>query len=242
MTVPSSMLGPPLGGVLFVAAAPLPFAVDAVSYLVSGAVVLSLRGQVRTPARTEPALPLRAALGEGLRFLWGSQVLRTLCLLLAVFNAMSAAVLGVLVLFVQQVLGLSERGYGVLLVVFAVGALLGMSVSTRLRRRLTTSGVVSLVLGLQAVAMLAIGLLSTVTVTAVGFAVAGATSGLWNVATISLRQRIVPDALLGRAASAYGLPATFIVAGVGLAAALLAALRWLPRSVVEEAEAAALPR
>jgi MFS family permease len=259
MTVPSSMLGPPVGGVLFVAAASLPFTVDAVSFLVSGLVVLTLAGRVPRAPRTGPAQPMKAALAEGLRFLWGSQVLRTLCLLLAVFNAVSAAVLGVLVLFVQETLGLSERGYGVLLVVFAVGGLLGMAVSSPARRRLGTHGVVLGVLGVQAAAMLATGLAPSIAMTAAAFALAGATSGLWNVATISLRQRIVPDLLLGRVTSAYrlvglgampvgsalggllarwaGLPAPFVVGGVLLAGATLAALRWLPRSVVAAAEA-----
>ena len=72
----------------------------------------------------------------------------------------------------------------------------------------------------------------------------------------------MPDALLGRVTSAYrliglgsmpvgaaaggliarsyGLTAPFLVAGVMLLLALLAALRWLPRSVVAQAEASAL--
>lgn len=261
MTVPSSMLGPPVGGVLFVAAASLPFTVDALSFLVSGLVVLTLSGAVQRAPRTEAPPPLRQALGDGLRFLWGSQVLRTLCLLLAVFNAVSAGVLGVLVLFVQDTLGLSEKGYGVLLVVFAVGGVVGMAASSGARRRLGTSGLVPTVLGVQAVAMLLTGLAPSVVTAAVGFALAGATSGLWNVATISLRQRIVPDELLGRVTSAYrlvglgampvgsaaggllarayGLTAPFVVAGVVLLACTLAAVRWLPRSVVERAEDAA---
>ena len=262
LTVPSTLLGPPLGGVLFVAAASLPFTVDAVSFAVSGVIVLSLGRRMTRVPRTEPHPPLRTALAEGLRYLWQSQVLRVLCLLLAVFNAMSAAVLGILVLFAQEELGLSETGYGLLLVVFAVGALLGMAVSSPARRRLGTSGVVVTVLAVQALANLAVGLVPTVTVTAVAFVLSGATSGMWNVATISLRQRIVPDELLGRVTSAYrliglgampvgsaaggliarsyGLPAPFLVAGVLLILSLLAALRWLPRSVVEQAEAAAL--
>jgi predicted MFS family arabinose efflux permease len=237
----------------------LPFTVDAVSFLVSGVIVLSLAGVVHRVPRTDAPAPLRQALGEGLRFLWGSQVLRTLCLLLAVFNAMSAAVLGVLVLFAQETLGLSERGYGVLLVVFAVGGVLGMAVSSRLRAAMGTSGIVPLVLGVQSAAMLLVGLVPTVPTAAVGFALAGATGGLWNVVTISLRQRIVPDALLGRVTSAYrviglgampigsavgglvarayGLPAPFVLGGVALFGCLLAALRWLPRSVVDRAEA-----
>ena len=128
------------------AAASLPFTVDAVSFAVSGVIVLSLGRRMTRVPRTEPHPPLRAALAEGLRYLWQSQVLRTLCLLLAVFNAMSAAVLGVLVLFAQEELGLSESGYGLLLVVFAVGALLGMAVSSPARRLLGTSGVVVTVL------------------------------------------------------------------------------------------------
>lgn len=260
MTVPSTMLGPPLGGVLFVAAASLPFGVDAVSFLLSGLLVLSLRSRVAVAPRTE-APPLKQALAEGIRYLWRSTVLRTLCLLLAVFNGVSAAVMGVLVLFATDRLGLSERGYGVLLVVFAVGGLLGMSLSTRIRALLGTSGVVVMVLAVQAAAMLLTGLLPSVPTLALGSALAGATSGLWNVATISLRQRIVPDALLGRVTSAYrlvafaampvgaalggllargyGLAAPFTVAGVLLTGCALAALHWLPPSAIAAAEAAA---
>jgi MFS family permease len=261
MTVPSTMLGPPLGGVLFVAATALPFGVDAVSFLLSGLVVLSLRGRVTTAPRSAAPPPLRAALAEGLRYLWRSTVLRTLCLLLAVFNGVSAAILGVLVLFATDRLGLSERGYGVLLVVFAAGGLLGMAVSSWVRRVLGTSGVVVGVLAAQSVSTLVTGLLPSVPTLAIGSAVAGATSGLWNVATISLRQRIVPDALLGRVTSAYrlvafaampvgaalggllaraaGLAAPFTAAGVLLACCAAAALRWLPASAVAAAEAAA---
>lgn len=261
MTVPSSMLGPPIGGVLFVIAASLPFSVDAMSFLVSGVVVVTLSGVVQRAPRTEAPPTLREALGEGLRFLWRSQVLRTLCLLLAVLNAMSAAALSVLVLFAQDTLGLSARGYGFLLVVFAVGGVAGMAASPWARDRLGTAGIVPTAMGGQALAMLMTGLVPTVATTGIAFALAGATGGLWNVATISLRQRIVPDALLGRVTSAYrlvgmgsmpvgsaiggllarayGLTTPFLVAGVVLLLSTLAALRWLPRSVVERAEAEA---
>jgi MFS family permease len=261
MTVPSTMIGPPLGGVLFVAAVSLPFTVDAVSFLVSGLIVLSLRTRVQRAPRTEAPPPLRAALAEGVRFLWHSTVLRTLCLLLAVFNGVSAAVMGVLVLFATDTLGLSERGYGVLLVVFAVGGLAGMAAVSRVRKALGTSGVVVLVLAVQAAGQLATGLAPSVPMLAASSALAGATSGMWNVATISLRQRIVPDALLGRVTSAYrlvafaampvgaalggllarayGLASPFTVAGVLLAGCTVAALRWLPPSAIAAAEASA---
>jgi len=80
--------------------------------------------------------------------------------------------------------GLPERGFGLLLTVFAVGGLVGTVLAPWVRRRLGTSGIVALVLAIQAGAMLLTGL-------------------VWNIATISLRQRIVPDVLLGRVTSAY---------------------------------------
>jgi Na+/melibiose symporter-like transporter len=263
LTVPSSLLGPPLGGLLFVAAASLPFTVDALSFAASGVLVLTLRGSVRRTPRTSAPPRLRAALVEGMRFVWHSQVLRVLCLLLAVVNGSAAAVIGIAVLFVRQTLGLPERGFGLLLTVFAVGGLAGTVLAPWARRRLGTSGIVALVLATQSTAMLLTGLVPTLTTTVVGFVLAGTTGGMWNIATISLRQRIVPDALLGRVTSAYrlvglgsmplgsaagglvarsfGLPATFVVAGAVSALGLLAALHWLPRSVVEQAEAAAPP-
>jgi MFS family permease len=263
LTVPSSLIGPPLGGLLFVAAASLPFSVDAVSFAVSGVLVLTLRGSVRRPPRDSAPPALRAALAEGMRFLWHSQVLRVLCLLLAVVNGSAAAVVSIAVLFVRETLGLPERGFGLLLTVFAVGGLVGTVLAPWVRRRLGTSGIVALVLATQAGAMLLTGLVPTLATTVVGFVLAGTTGGMWNIATISLRQRIVPDALLGRVTSAYrlvglgsmplgaaagglvarsfGLPATFVVAGSASALGLLAALRWLPRSVVEAAEAVSPP-
>lgn len=261
LTVPSSMVGPAVGGLLFVVAAALPFTVDAVSFAASGVLVLTLRGGLQRLPRPAEHPPLRDALAEGLRFLWRSQVLRTLCLLLAVVNGTSAAVVAVAVLFVRNVLDLPERGFGVLLAVLAVGGLAGTVVAPWVRRRLGTSVIVALTLAMQGAAMVAVGLAASLPVTVVGFLLAGFTGGMWNVATISLRQRIVPDALLGRVTSAYrlvglgsmpagaaagglvaqayGLRTTFVVAGLGAGLGLLAALRWLPRSVVEEAEAAA---
>lgn len=204
LVVPSSFLGPAVGGLVFVAAAALPFAVDSVSFLLSAVLVLSLRRPVR---RTDgsPAPPLTAQIGEGLRWLWQARVLRVLCLLLALVNGTFAAVTGTLVLYAQDVLHLSERGYGLLLALIAVGALAGSALAPVAARTLGSAGIVRLLLVTQGVAMLAVALTGSLAVAAPAFVVVGLTSGLWNIATITLRQRIVPDRLLGRVTSAYRL-------------------------------------
>lgn len=128
LVVPSVFVGPAVGGLLFVAAPSLPFTVDAISYLVSAVLVLSIPAG-RPSTAEAPSAGLLGQLGEVLRWLWSSQVLRVLCLLLAMVNGTFAAVEGILVLFAKQVLGLSERGYGPLLSVMALGTVAGSAVA-----------------------------------------------------------------------------------------------------------------
>jgi MFS family permease len=260
ITLPSSLIGPAAAGLLFAVAVSLPFTVDAVTFFVSALLILSLP---RTPREVPEGghEPLVSALRAGVRYLWHSQVLRTLCLLLAVTNAAAAAGMATLVLYAQDVLHVGERGYGLLLGVFAIGALLGMLFVGWARKQLGAAGVVRLMLLGTGTSMVIVGLADSVVVTALSFVLAGALATLWNIVTISLRQRIVPDELLGRVTSAYrvvglgsmplgaavggavasgfGLSAPFIVAGVASLLAWLAALRWLPQRVVDDATAAA---
>ena len=259
LVVPSLFVGPALGGLLFVAAASLPFTVDAFSYLVSAVLVLSIpRGRPAGPEARTTGLVVQ--MGEGLRWLWRSRVLRVLCLLLALVNGTFAAVSGILVLYAQEVLGLSERGYGLLLSVIALGTVAGSALAGTANRLLGPARIVPFLMLSQGTAMLAVAASGSLTVAVVGFFVGGLGSGLWNIATISLRQRIVPDRLLGRVTSAYrmvglgampvgafaggvlarayGLTSTLVVAGVLSVLGTVAALRWFtPRDVAAALEA-----
>jgi predicted MFS family arabinose efflux permease len=187
-------------------------------------------------------------MGEGLRWLWGSQVLRVLCLLLALVNGTFAAVSGILVLYAQEVLGLGERGYGLLLSVIALGTVAGSALAGMANRVLGPARIVPFLMVSQGVAMLAVAATGSLTVAVAGFFVGGVASGLWNISTISLRQRIVPDRLLGRVTSAYrmvglgamplgalaggvlaraySLTSTLVVAGALSLLGTAAALRW----------------
>ena len=126
-------------------------------------------------------------------------VLRLVGALVASLAFCQAMVFGPLVLFALHGLGLSDAGYGILLAVAAVGNVLGGMVAGRLDRRfgarilLPASGVVA----------------------AAAYAVCGAGDragagrappsapkrvavAVGNVANLTLRQRIIPNELLGR--------------------------------------------
>lgn len=214
LTVPSSLVGPALAGLLFAAAASLPFAIDAVSFGVSGVLVLTLARPVAVERPAPP--PLWSSLVEGMRYLWGSQVLRTLCLLLAVVNGTAAAVVSVAVLYVQDVLGLGERGFGLLLGAFALGGLGGMALTSWARERLGTSGIVRAVLLVQAGTMLT----SAYRLVGLGSMPVGSATG-------------------GLIARGFGLSAPFVLAGIVSLLGALAAVRWLPQRVIQDATSAA---
>jgi MFS family permease len=74
----TTLVGPPLGGVLFAVAAAAPFAVDAASFLISGTLLSTLRGRLR-PERTGDPSTIWADIAEGARWLLGHRVLRTIC-------------------------------------------------------------------------------------------------------------------------------------------------------------------
>jgi MFS family permease len=223
----NGLLGPAVGGILFAAAAATPFAVDAVSFAGSALLLATLPGRFRAAAPEPPAgyrgsgglkpsppvdrgsgaarPTLRADIAEGVRWLLGHRVLRTICWLLAVENLVEMAGLAMLVLLAQDVLGLDARGYGLLLACLAVGGVLGGAVTARLHRRLGDQGSVvgSILLMSAGWALLAATSLPVVAGAAV--ALYGLAAVWWNVVTISFRQAVVPEPLQGRVSSAYRL-------------------------------------
>jgi MFS family permease len=204
----NGLLGPAAGGVLFAAAAAAPFAVDAVSFAVSALLVASLPGRLRAAAGSmgPPSRPtLRADIAEGVRWLLGHRVLRTICWLLAIENIVEMAGFVMLVLLAQDVLGLDARGYGLLLACLAVGGMAGGVVAAGLHRRLGDQGSVvgSILLMGAAWALLAATALPPVA--GAGVALYGLAAVWWNVVTVSFRQAVVPERLQGRVNSAYRL-------------------------------------
>lgn len=215
--VTSQFVGMPLGGLLFTVSAALPFGVDAVTFVGSCGLLLFVRG--RFHARPDGSVTrIREDIAEGLRWLSHHRLLRTLALLLTVVNGAFAAAEAVLVLYVLQVLRLPSVGYPLLLVALAVGAVIGALLAGRLRDWFTTFDVVLGALVAMVAALLALGLTSSVVVSVLALALVGGAGMAWNVVTVSLRQAIVPDRLLGRVTSAYrvvGLGAMPVGAALG---------------------------
>jgi MFS family permease len=256
----NQFVGPPLGGLLAGLAIPLAFAGSAAGFAFAAVGLALIVGSFRPPPSPNKA-SLADDIREGLHYLRGHRVLRTLAVMVGGGNLASSAVFAVLVLYAVTPgpMGLDELGYGLLLTAFAAGSVAGSFVVERVERRLGRSTLLTVCVVGMAASMAAPGLTAHAWIIGVAFAVSGLCVVMWNVVTVSLRQRIVPDRLLGRVNASYrllawgsqpigallgglagqavGLPAVFLLAGVGSATLVLGS-RIVTDEAIEAAERA----
>lgn len=256
--VTNQFVGPPLGGLLIVASIPLALGASVAGYALAAVGLTLIVGSFR-PVREGPPTRITADIAEGLRYLFRHRVLRTLAAMVGVMNLASSATVAIFVLYAVAPgpMGLSEPEYGLLITTFAIGSLLGSFLAAPLERRI---GRVPLLFGCVAATAVSFSVPAFTTsgwVVGASFAVSGLFVVVWNVITVSLRQRIVPDRLLGRLNAAYrllawgsqpigallggivgaavGLQAVFLLAG-GLGFALLATRFVLTEEAIRLAE------
>ncbi|MBE0011332.1 MFS transporter [Arthrobacter sp. AET 35A] len=202
----NQFVGPPLGGLLVAASVALGFAVPTALWLLAVGALFLVPGSFRI--EREQKTTLRFDIAEGLRFLWNQKILRTLAVMTGVFNFAASAAFAVFVLFAvgpASVMGLSEVGFGVLLTASALGAFAGSFISEWAESRLGRSRSLALTIAGGALFVGAPAITDNPYVLGGIFFVGGMLIMLWNVITVSLRQRIAPNRLLGRVNSAYRL-------------------------------------
>ncbi|RSM72933.1 hypothetical protein DL991_32565 [Amycolatopsis sp. WAC 01375] len=223
-TLTLDFLGPPLGGLLFGWHRVFPLVGDALSYLVSAALLRRMRGDYRVPnPRAMSFGTVRASLAEGLRWLLGHPLLRSLTVLSGGGNLANFAQSSILVLFVGQFFGIGPVGFSLLLASGSVGAFAGGLAAPRIDRLLGTAPTIRLTLLISCGGSLLLGF-ATATwmpfaiVVLTGFAVT-----VRNVVQVSLRQSQTPDEMLGRVNGVHRL-VTYGAIPIGAAAGgLLAA-------------------
>jgi MFS family permease len=200
--------GPPVGGFLVGIAITLAFLSSAVCYLLAALAIALMTGRFLARPADSPRSRLLTDIQVGLRYLWDSPLLRTLALLVGGMNLSVFAALSVLPVFAVDPgpMGLSPFAFGLLLSAGAVGCVIGAFSVQRLQRKVGRAWLLRLGV-LAAAATCAAPLLTQPILVAGVLAVAGIGEMCWDVITVSLRQRIVPEHLIGRVNAGYRLVA-----------------------------------
>ena len=135
-------LGPALGGFAIAAAGPqAAFVLNALAFLVLIVALVFWRRPAEPRGRI-PKEHLVSAMRAGLRFVSASPAMRAAILRACTFFLFSAAVWGLLPLFVRQQLGLGPQAFGLMLGVMGLSAVAAGFALPALRGRLDRSGTV----------------------------------------------------------------------------------------------------
>ena len=166
-------VGPALGGAIVAAAgAAGAFAVNAASYLALIGVLARWRPNL--PPRTLPRERIPLAMLDGLRYVALSPRIGVVLARGAAFGAGASAVPALMPLVARDLVGGGPLTFGTLLGAFGVGAVAGALSSGRLRRQLSTEGLVRWATAAMAAGALAVGSSGTVALTAAALMLAGA--------------------------------------------------------------------
>ena len=202
--VANTFAGPPLAAFLIAVSFSLPFFVDAATFAVSAALIAIIRPTARAAPSivTEPT-SWRVELAEGVRWLWAHDLIRTLAITLGLLNLIGSMSIATFVLFGQEVLGTSPTEFAILGTGAALGGVLGGWTASNIAKRIGPGPSLAITLVGGGVFSILIGFMSwwpAVWLLLAAFVFVGT---LWNVITVSFRQAVIPDHLLGRVNSVY---------------------------------------
>jgi MFS family permease len=202
----AGIAGPVLAGVLsgrFGATSAI--AVDATTFAVSALLVVFVRFRRPVAVAEQPAAaePFWRNLLVGARFLWRHPVLRAMTVLLTLLIFFQLGLVDIVIYDLKHDLEQPDTTVGYVMAISAIGTIVGALLVARVRRFLGFGVTWIGATMLSGLVIAGLGFAHSVTAVAAlatAFFCFGAVAGLCSM---SLRQEVTPDALLGRVTAAY---------------------------------------
>ncbi|HEV7196970.1 MAG TPA: MFS transporter [Pedococcus sp.] len=212
----NQLVGPPVGAFLFAAGMVWPFVVQVVCAAL-GVVLIARIATQRGGVRDHTTTHVRADIVEGLRWIRSNAPVRTLAVVILVFNVTWGAGWSILVLYSLDHLHLGDVGFGLLTTAAALGGLAGTGGYGWLERHVALATLMRACLLLEVLTHLALALTSTGWVAMAIMVVFGCYAFVWGALSQTVRQRAVPTEFQGRVGSVYGVGVFLgLVVGQGL--------------------------
>ena len=197
----NQLVAPPIGAFMFAAGMALPFAANAAAFALGALLITRIGGSLRSE-RTAVA-GVWADMAEGIRWLVAHPPMRTLALTIFTFNVTYGAAWAVLVLYAAQRLGMDAVGFGLLTTAIAVGGIVGTLSYGSLERRFSLANMMRGGLLIETGTHLVLALTTSPAVALATMVVFGAHAFVWGTTSSVIRQRAVPNELLGRVGGVY---------------------------------------
>lgn len=198
---------------------------NAISYVISAACLLTIRSSESVTKPPRPPFRLRRDIGEGVRLVLRDPYLRQISLLGGLANFALDGYAAIIVVFLVRVVGLRAGYVGFLIAVPGVGGLVGALLARRIAAQLGTARTM-LISTLCALPFALLAPLATsgprITFYVVGVLVAATGIGVSNVIQVTFRQTYCRPEILGRVTATmrfvtFGTSPLGALAGGGLA-------------------------
>ncbi len=215
--------GPGIAGILVsLLGAPVAVLIDAASYLVSAALMWKIPALERRPTPSGGEQRVRREIGEGLRAVFHSPVLRALIACSATSTLFGYVFLAVYILYLTEDLGLGPTAVGLVFATGGVGAVLGAVIARSAARRFRPGPTMVAAQVLCGLGGMAIPLAVAVPTIALPLVLVAEFFQWMMLVTytvngVSLRQALTPDRLQGR----VNATARFVISGAQPVGALL---------------------
>ncbi|WP_417555475.1 MFS transporter [Microbacterium sp.] len=197
--VANQLAGPPLGAFLFAVGTFWPFLTQVLAVSVA-LVLISRIARQPVPGREEKS-HVAHDIVEGVRWAWANKPVRTLIIIILVFNVFWAAPWGILVLYATEHLHMGPVGFGALTTASALGGLVATLCFGALERHVSFATLMKVCLSLEVVMHLSFALTTNGVVALVIMFGFGAYAFVWGTISTTVRQRLVPHSLQGRVGS-----------------------------------------
>jgi MFS family permease len=215
----ASLAGPALGGVLFGLGQAVPFAADAVSYVVSFGTVSRIRGRFKLQNAIERKA-LWHEVADGLRFVWRVPFLRAVMIQAPLVNFAFYGVLFTVTLALRQH-GTPSLVIGLVQAAIAAGGLLGAILAPRLQGRMHLATLVMIITLAGALLFGAAALLIPSPLVAAPVALSLMLAPAANAALIAAMLRSTPEEMRGRTSNTMAMVAMVLATLAPLLAGLL---------------------
>jgi MFS family permease len=201
--VANQLVGPAVGAGLFALGSAVPFGSQTTAVLL--AVGLLLKVRLPVVERQGPAQHVGRDIVDGLRWIARNAPVRTLTVVILVFNVTWGAPWGVLVYWAQERLGVDDLGFGLLTSAAAVGGIGAVLSYGTLERRVPLGRLMKACLTLEVLTHLALALTTSWAVAMAVMVVFGGYAFVWGSLSSAVRQRATPQHYQGRVGSVYWL-------------------------------------
>lgn len=195
----SMLVGPAAAAALFEADKAWPFAAQLVCLVAAIAFLAGLRLPPRHRGESHPSI--LSQIRTGMQWLWSDRAVRGLAIVWTIASINFGAAMAVLVLYVEDHLGLGDLGYGVLLSISALGGLVGTVGYPWLAQYVSAGVVFRTCVIVEVLLYLWFALISNPVVAGIAMFLQGTYGWVWETVANSLRQRAVPLEFQGRVGS-----------------------------------------